>query len=196
MDRIDADDLKTLALRLAALGERLDQRSEVASRRVEQAAAVLDRGAQQFSASTAGFTRDVAHSLRQQAGEIVGSGIGAAAGAFDQQVRAAAKSVSAATRALETEVQALRRERRTWAWMGGGSMLVAGLLAVGASLFAVTEGRKQLAQQRIEAELLRAYNRADVTLCDGALCANVDDAGPRRGDRKQYRPVRLRGEAE
>lgn len=193
---MEADDLKTLALRLAALGERLDQRSEAAGRRVEQAAAALDRGAQQLSASTAGFTRDVAQALRQQAGEIVGSGIGAAAGAFDQQVRDAAKSASAAARGLEAEVQALRRERRTWAWMGGGALLVGGLLAVGASLFAVYEGRRQLAQQRIEAELLRAYNRADVTLCDGALCANVDDAGPRRGDRKQYRPVRLRGGAE
>lgn len=193
---MDADDLKTLALRLAALGERLDQRSEAASRRVEQAAAALDRGAQQLSASTAGFTRDVAQALRHQAGEIVGSGIGAAAGAFDEQVRAAAKSASAAARGLEAEVQALRRERRTWAWMGGGAMLLGGFLAVGASLFAVTEGRRQLAQQRVEAELLRAYNRADVTLCDGVLCANVDDAGPRRGDRKQYRPVRIRGASD
>lgn len=189
---MDADDLKTLALRLAALSERLDQRSELACQRIEQCATMLERGAQQFSSSTGGFTREVAHSLRQQAGEIVGSGIAAAAGAFDHQVRAAAKTASASARSLEAEVHALRRERRTWAWMGGSALLLGGLLAVGAALFAVVESRRLLAQHRIQATLLQAYDRADVTLCDGVLCANVDDEAPRRGDRKQYRPVKPR----
>lgn len=193
---MDADDLRTLALRLAALSERLDQRSEAAGQRIEHAAAELERGARQLAGNRDGFTRDVAHSLRQQAGELLGAGIGAAASAFDQQVRSAAKSASVAVRALEAEVQALRAERRAWAWRGGAALLLGGLLAVGASVFAVSESRRQLEQHRIEAELLRAYNRADVTLCGGALCANVDDAAPRLGDRRQYRPVRLRGETD
>jgi hypothetical protein len=189
---MDTEELKALTVRLAAVAERLDQRSVAAVQQVEQAAGMLERGAQQLSASTGGFTREVAQSLRQQAGEIVGGGIAPAVGAFDQQIKAAAKSAANAARGLEAEVLALRRERRTWAWMGSGAMLLGGALAVGASLFAVTESRRQLEQHRVEAALLQAYNRADVTLCDGALCANVDDTAPRRGERKQYQPVRPR----
>jgi hypothetical protein len=37
--------------------------------------------------------------------------------------------------------------------------------------------------------LLQAYNRADVTLCGGRLCANVETRGRRYGERGQYVPV-------
>jgi antitoxin (DNA-binding transcriptional repressor) of toxin-antitoxin stability system len=43
---------------------------------------------------------------------------------------------------------------------------------------------------QLSAELLRAYNGADVTLCDhGRLCANVDIRARRYGERGQYLPV-------
>ena len=46
--------------------------------------------------------------------------------------------------------------------------------------------------QQITAELLRAYNTADVTLCNGRLCANVDGGGERFGADNQYRIVKSR----
>jgi len=52
--------------------------------------------------------------------------------------------------------------------------------------------RADIDHNRISAELLRAYNQADVTLCDGRLCANVDEKGKAYGDQKQYRPIQAR----
>ena len=41
-------------------------------------------------------------------------------------------------------------------------------------------------------QLLKAYDAADVTLCDGRLCANIDPKGEAFGEEDQYRPVRDR----
>ncbi len=189
---MEADDLKHLALRLAALAERLDQRSEAAGQRIDQAAGAMERGAQQLAAGTANFTRDVSQALRQQAGEIIGSGLAKPMEHFDQQLRSAAQAATAAAQGLERERHALHRERRSWLWLGGGALLIGSLLAVGASVYAVRNARAQVERQQVEANLLRALNQADVTLCGDVLCANTDEAAQRHGDRKQYRPIKPR----
>lgn len=56
----------------------------------------------------------------------------------------------------------------------------------------MTSSRAEVERHRIEAALLRAYNRADVTLCGERLCANIDERGARFGERGQYRPVEAR----
>ena len=50
----------------------------------------------------------------------------------------------------------------------------------------------EVRRYQLSAELLKAYDAADVTLCDGKLCANVDPKGAKSGDEGQYRPVRNR----
>ncbi|OWF62164.1 relaxation protein, partial [Xanthomonas vasicola pv. vasculorum] len=50
----------------------------------------------------------------------------------------------------------------------------------------------QIKDNQLRAELLRAYNAADVTLCNGQLCANVETKGRSYGDRRQYRQVKPR----
>jgi hypothetical protein len=47
-------------------------------------------------------------------------------------------------------------------------------------------------ENQIDAALMQAYNRADVSLCQGRLCANVDAKGARYGDDKQYLIVKPR----
>ena len=49
---------------------------------------------------------------------------------------------------------------------------------------------KVIEDNQITADLMRAFNRADVVLCEkNQLCANVDTKGKRYGDHKQYFPV-------
>lgn len=48
-------------------------------------------------------------------------------------------------------------------------------------------------ENRLSADLMKAYNNADVVLGgNGELCANADGKRARRGQRSQYLPVRLR----
>jgi len=52
--------------------------------------------------------------------------------------------------------------------------------------------RDEVRRNAIETALPRAYNQADVTLCGGRLCANIDESAQRFGDRKQYPRVKPR----
>lgn len=189
---MDVEGLKALAVQIATIADRLDHRSESAVRRTEQAGADMGSQAQRLSASTQSFTRDVSHALQQRAGEIIGRGLGSALDEVGSQLRASARTASVAALALEHERMAMTRERRTWLWLGSGALVLGSLLATGAAFHAVTSSRKEVERNHVEAALLHAYNEADVTLCDGRLCANVDERARRHGDRKQYRPVRQR----
>ena len=74
-------------------------------------------------------------------------------------------------------------------------LAVLALFALGGTAVGVAEARRELASITRDQALLDAINRADVTLCDGRLCARID--GDRReGDADGYRRVALRpGEA-
>lgn len=189
---MDTEALKTLVIKLAAVAERLDQRSQSAVQQVEQAAAMLDQRAHRLGSSSADFTREVSQALQRQSGEFLGRGLGDSIAEFKSQLTACARAASAAAQTLESERQALSRERRTWLWLGSGALLVASMLATVSAFHAVVTSRKEVERNQIAAGLLRAYDQADVTLCGQRLCANVDDRGGRHGADKQYRLVKPR----
>jgi hypothetical protein len=47
-------------------------------------------------------------------------------------------------------------------------------------------------QNQMSADLVTLYNHADVTICDGRLCANVDPKGKRYGQHGEYATVKER----
>lgn len=189
---MDTEELKTLIVQLAAVVERLDQRSEAAVRRVEQAGAELSRSAQQLGSSSGSFTREVSQALQSQSGEIIGRGLGGAVERFNGQLAGTARTASSAAGELEAQSKALNRERRTWLSLGLSALLIGSLLAIGAAVYAVRQSRQEIARNQVEARLLQAINQADVTLCGEHICANVDTAAPRAGNAKQYLPVKSR----
>lgn len=189
---MDTEALKALVIQLAAVAERLDQRSQSAVQQVEQAGARLEQRAHRLGSSSAEFTREVSSALQRQAGEFLGKGVGDSIGEFNSQLSSCARAASAAARTLETERQALSRERRTWLWLGSGALLVGSTLAVVSSFYAVVTSREEIERNQIAADLLRAYDRADVTLCGDRLCANVEDGAARHGADSQYRLVKWR----
>jgi len=189
---MDTEALKVLVIQLAAVAERLDQRSQAAVQQVEQAGAMLDRSAHRLGSSSADFTREVSSALQRQSGEFIGKGLADSIGEFKSQLTACAHAASAAARTLEGERLALSRERRTWLWLGSGALLVASTLATVSSFHAVSSSRKEVERNQIAADLLRAYDQADVRLCGHRLCANVEDSGARQGTDNQYRLVKPR----
>ncbi|RXD62645.1 relaxation protein, partial [Xanthomonas perforans] len=75
----------------------------------------------------------------------------------------------------------------------GAAVVLGGLLLLlGGGGWLLTQYRQEIRDNRLRAELLRAYNGADVMLCGDRLCANVDTKGAAYGDRRQYRPVKPR----
>lgn len=190
---MELDNLKQQGIKLSAVADRMDARSEQAIRRVEHSAAVLDQSTQRLHAGVERFTHDALQALKARAGEVLGQGIDHAVKTCNAQLQDTATRAERTAQALDAQCRALERERRTWVWLGSTALVIGSVLAVGGTWYWVQESRREVARNRIEATLLRAYNQADVTLCDdGRLCANVDDKGERHGAKRQYRPVKAR----
>lgn len=189
---MDMDELKQLVIKLAAITDRLDQRSEFAVRRVEQAGASLDQSAGRLGSSASTFAREALGAIDKQSGEVIARGLGREIADCVAHLQRTKREASASAHEFEQMRTALRRERRTWVWLGLGALLTGTVLAIAAAGYAVKTSRDELRSNAIEATLLRAYNEADVSLCDGRLCANIDQSTPGFGDRNQYRHVKPR----
>lgn len=193
---MDSEELKQLLVKLAGIAERLDARSESAVQRVEHAGAALDQRARWLADSADGFTQSSLQAIKAQAGAAIDRGVGQAAEQCNARLRETSESAASVARELDDVRSRLSRERRTWLWFGLGALAIGSLLSVAAAGYAVMTSKAQVERHRIEAVLLRAYNEADVTLCDSQLCAHVDAKGPRHGENKQYQRVMPRAQPQ
>ena len=116
-------------------------------------------------------------------------GLGQAVQHYRQHLQASGEEVSGSAHALAERIRRLEQLHRhlLWKTFGAVALCLALLLAGGAWLS--LHYRKVIEQNQLSAQLLKAYNDADVNLCDGQLCARVDLKAPRFGDHRQYLPV-------
>lgn len=112
--------------------------------------------------------------------------------AYQQRLRDAGGLLQNGSQALAAQLRQMQALHRQMIWkvlaVIAGSLLL--LLTGGGWL--LWQYRADIRDNQIAADLLRAYDRADVQLCAGRLCANMDTEGKTYGDKGQYRVVRSR----
>jgi len=79
---------------------------------------------------------------------------------------------------------------RAWQFVGAMGVLVIVLVGGAAGLNVHYLG--VIEENRQAAAMVKAINRADVTLCDGILCARIDAKAKRWGEKGEYTPIRSR----
>lgn len=97
-----------------------------------------------------------------------------------------------ASHALAAQLHAARALYRHLLWKVVGVCLASLALVVLGGGWLSRHYYEEIRRHQVSAQLLQAYDAADVTLCDGRLCANIDPKGDRFGEDDQYRPVRDR----
>ncbi|WP_266169523.1 hypothetical protein [Dyella subtropica] len=182
------DDLKKAAVQTANLVERLSRISQDIAERNHQAAEYLQRTTQAApdmfrQAANAAYGNISSGTL-----QAVRSGLNEPLENFQRSVIDHINSIQRTTHELIQAQASMKAVIRKL------SLLVAGVLAT--MLLAIMSGASVLwhyqgviAKNQIQADLMRAYNQADVTLCDGQLCAKVDK--PRK-NYEGYVPVKPR----
>jgi type II secretory pathway component PulL len=183
----DIDALAERTIELAVVAQALDERSERATVGLEKATRDMAAAAAQFGQlgdRIAGeATQAIARQAQERIDEAVATALAASTSAFD----AHASRVRELEGALQCRTDALAGWQRRWLMAVPAIVLAGCALAVAGTLAWTGQARREAERYRIEADLLRAYNAADVTLCGGRLCARIDAAG--RVDRRGYRPV-------
>ena len=123
-----------------------------------------------------------------------------AAKRFNKEMATADETLQQATRRYAHAQQSLETKITRRMGIASATMLVAGVLGLGAVAYSVgmiTEKRTELAQLRASIDYLDRVSRADVAPCgEGRLCATFEKNGPRYGNQRQYRAINLRATSD
>jgi len=177
----NASHVAMLLERLSRVSESMDTRHRQAVEAQERSLQALPSVLREAADETLGhIAADAAHSLRTGLNEPLSD---VARQAIDHQ-RSMRESTEAMIRVQNTLTGVVNKS--IWLMAGVLAMLVL-VTAVGAYLG--WHYRQIIAQHQIQADLLQAYDRADVRLCGKALCARVDRTDKRYGD---YLPIKPR----
>lgn len=112
---------------------------------------------------------------------------------YERRLEVAAKTIEEGSRKLGEQMSRTQALHRALLWKVTGVVGGAVVVLLVAAIWLSSHYMSVIRQNQIGAELLRAYNAADVVLCsDGRLCANVNPKGQKAGERGQYLPVNPR----
>jgi len=170
---------------MAALMEQYEGRLDTASRSLQQLAQQLPGIVQ----------RSTDDQLRRLPSEVMGhvrDGLQKPVHDYQHQLQESRRIVYRGSQTLAEQLQRMERLHRQLIWKVAGITFGSLLLLLVGGSWLSKHYYDEIRENQLSAELLRAYNQADVNLCGGRLCANVESRGPKYGDKKQYRLVALR----
>ncbi len=186
------DELMALISKTAVLMEQFERRCQDIERQQRQVYEQLQYLAQQVP----GVVRQSADdSLRSLPGAVMGkleSGLEQPVDAYEKRLQQAGSLLQSGSQALAAQLKRMETLHRHLVWKVVGAAMASVLLVLAGGGWLLWQYRADIDKNRISAELLRAYNQADVVLCGGRLCAHVDPKSKPFGEDKRYRPVEPR----
>lgn len=187
---MDEQQLTALIGKSAALMEQFDRRCGDIDGRLQALAGELQTVARQIPSIVRQSADGSLAALPALVMDKMSAGLERPVHDYQQRVRTAGTEIEGAALRLSGQIGRLERLHRLLLWktVGAVAACLALLLAGGAWLS--IHYASVIRDNQLSAELLRAYNGADVTLCErGRLCANVDTTARRYGEHGQYVPV-------
>lgn len=173
----DFDELAERTLQLAIVARALEDRSDRATRAVEQAARDVSAAAAQLASLGEQIGRDATQAVARDAAghvrEAMATGFADAGAALD----ACTGRMRELDRALREGTAALARGHRRWLSVAPAVLVVGCALAVAGTTTWVAKARTDVARHRAEAATLQALGRSDVVRCGDALCVRLAPGG-------------------
>ncbi|MFA0923973.1 relaxation protein [Xanthomonas fragariae] len=189
---MNAKDPLTLVSKTAALMEQFERRCNEMEQRQRQLAQQLEQVAQSLPGV---MTRSAEQTLQRVPDTLVRDvqqGMDQSVAGFEKRLQHAGSLIGGGAQSLSDQLKRIERAQRLLLWKGAAVVVGSLLVLLGGGGWLLAHYRQQIEDNQLRAELLRAYNAADVTLCNGRLYANVETKGQAYGDRRQYRQVKPR----
>ena len=172
-----------LVSKISALVEQFDRRCEHISGQL-----------QQLAQQVPGMVRQSADAhLRRIPDEVIGnvrSGMERPVVAYEKRLQEAGEQLQQASKSLMTQLQRAEALHKHLIWKVAGLTLGSLILLLVGGGWLSWHYYQEIDNNRVTADLLRAYNQADVMLCDGRLCAKVGKKDKQRFG--EYFPVESR----
>ncbi len=189
---MDTDRITDLVASVSALMERFERRTQQIEGSLQAAHRQLHELSQQLPETLRRAADTEMQHLRGSVVSAVDAGIGQSVSIYQTRLETSGQDVRQASHALAAQIQAARTLHRHLLWKVVGVCLASLALLVLGGGWLSSHYYDEIRRHQLSAQLLKAYDAADVTLCDGRLCANIDPEGEAFGEEDQYRPVRDR----
>ena len=186
------DELAALIDKTATLMTQYERRGAAIDARLQSLNDTLRGLTQQLPVVLKASADGVLHTLPHEMESVMRSGLGPSMDGYRKRLDAAGQGVDKASQALVGQISHLQRLHRQLIWKTMGAVVLALALLLSGGVWLSLHYTQVIRDNHLSAELLKAYNNADVTLCGGNLCANVDIRGARYGEHRQYLPVKPR----
>ncbi|HEX7801721.1 MAG TPA: relaxation protein [Pseudoxanthomonas sp.] len=164
-----------LVSKIAALVEQFDRRCEQTSRDLRQ-----------LTQQVPGMVRQSAdEQMRRIPDQVMGSVRGSIeqpVAAYEQRLREAGGSLQSGSQALAAQLRRMERLHKQMVWKVVGITLGSLILLLTGGIWLSKHYYDEIRENQISVDLLKAYNQADVKVCDGRLCARVEKKNKRYGD--------------
>ena len=187
--------LSELVGKTAALMEEFERRCAEIEHRQQALSQTLQQLAQQIPAAV---RASADQSLQSLPGQLMGkleSGLERPVGAYEKRLQEAGGLLGDGSRALAGQITQLDTFYTRLMWKTSAAVIGSLALLLAGGMWLAAHYTTIIRENRLSADLVQLYNRADLTRCGDRLCANVDTQSPPMGDRQQYRPVQPRGAA-
>ncbi|HYP84123.1 hypothetical protein [Variovorax sp.] len=171
-----------LASRMAAMVVMFD-------RRCEHTGKELEKLAQDVPAAVRQSADEQLQRLSREIEARVRRGLEHPTADYEQRLHRAGEQLERASLTIAAQLQRAESLHRHLVWKVASTVVASLVLLFAGGAWLSAHYFREISRHQISAELLRAYDRADVTLCGGQLCARVNAKDKRFGE---YLPVRPR----
>lgn len=185
-------ELEVLIGHAAVLMEQFERRCESIEQRLQSLGQSLQTVSQHLPAIVKQSADSSLQSLPNQVMGQVRDGLERPVQDYQQRLRTAGSELGAEANAMAQQLKRMEQLHRMLIWKVIGVTAVCLLLLLGGGAWLAMHYTDVIKQNQMSAELLNVYNRADVTICEGHLCANVDPKAKRYGERGEYLTVKNR----
>lgn len=183
---MDAEQLKVLAVRVAALADALEERSRHAVQAVDASGERLDQTARNLSQNVQRLAAETARSVGAQAHTAVTQGMQQAFDRCAHDLQQAAHQATQTAHALQAQNEVLDRAQRGLLWRASWGLLVGAVLAAGASGFWFWKSTQAARSAGFSESIVRATQSGTLTQCGKLLCVKAPRNAPRYDKNSDY----------
>lgn len=170
---MDEDDVKSLAVKLAAVTGRIEKRLDAVAKQTLQATQAMGHQAQQALSASARISAE----LRAAANEALDGGTASAIQRFGEVVRASEIRLEDAAARLESRMVSGGRLQSAFAWKAFIASTIGSIAVVGTAGYAIWEAQRSLGETRWVRQINAAQAAGRLSVCPGGgehVCAKVD----------------------
>lgn len=170
---MDEDEVRSLAVKLAAVTGRIEKRLDAVTRETLQASQAMGLQAQHSLSAS----ERVSAGVREAAAEALDGGASLAVQRFDEVVRASEIRLEGAAARLEERMVSGGRLQSAFAWKAFVASTVGSLAVMGMAGYAVWEAQRHLRETRWVHQINEAQAAGKLAQCPGGgehVCAKVE----------------------